>query len=174
MSRTQTTALSKPSLTRQPKASPIGTVYFTFAYTYAHNLDNASGFAQRNGTVPAYDTHFFYASGDSDVRHRISLSGGWDLPFNRMWAAGPKRLTQGWSLYPILTWRTGFPYDISAQLPDGVDPANPGSSGAAIRIFPTPPSSRPYKLMIPGRYERLTRSPIPRCKFPNILTNTNA
>ncbi len=118
------------SLTRQPKATPIGTVYFTFAYTYAHNLDNASGFAQRNATVPVYAPDSFYASGDSDVRHRISLSGGWDLPFDRVWATGPKRLTQGWSLYPILTWRTGFPYDISAQLPDGVDPTNPGSSGA--------------------------------------------
>ncbi len=118
------------SLTRQPKASPLGTVYFTFAYTYAHNLDNASGFQQRNYSVPAYAPHLFYAAGDSDVRHRISLSGGWDLPFDRAWAGGPKRLTQGWSLYPILTWRTGFPYDISAQLPDGSDPANPGSSGA--------------------------------------------
>jgi Carboxypeptidase regulatory-like domain/TonB-dependent Receptor Plug Domain len=118
------------SLTRQPKASPIGTVYFTFAYTYGHNLDNASGFQQRSFTVPAYDPSLLYASGDSDVRHRISLSGGWDLPFDRMWATGPKRLTQGWSLYPILTWRTGFPFDISAQLPDGVDPLNPGSSGA--------------------------------------------
>jgi hypothetical protein len=47
-----------------------------------------------------------------------------------MWATGPKRLTQGWSLYPIVTWRTGFPFDISAQLPDSIDPANPGTSGA--------------------------------------------
>jgi Carboxypeptidase regulatory-like domain/TonB-dependent Receptor Plug Domain len=118
------------SLTRQPKATPAGTIYFTLAYTYAHNLDNASGFAQRNATVPVYAPDLLYASGDSDVRHRISLSGGWDLPLARAWARGPKRLTQGWSLYPIFTWRTGFPYDISAQLPDSVDPANPGSSGA--------------------------------------------
>jgi hypothetical protein len=33
-------------------------------------------------------------------------------------------------LYPIVTWRTGFPFDISAGLPDGSDPLNPGSSGA--------------------------------------------
>ncbi len=118
------------SLTRQPKSSKLGTAYFTLAYTYGHNLDNASGFAQRNSTVPAYSPDLFYASGDSDVRQRISFSGGWDLPFDRMWATGPKRLTQGWSLYPILTWRTGFPFDIFAQLPDSVDPANPGSSGA--------------------------------------------
>ncbi|MGA7928337.1 MAG: carboxypeptidase regulatory-like domain-containing protein [Candidatus Sulfotelmatobacter sp.] len=118
------------SLTRQPKSSKLGTAYFTLAYTYGHNLDNASGFAQRNSTVPAYSPDLLYASGDSDVRQRISFSGGWDLPFDRMWARGPKRLTRGWSLYPIFTWRTGFPFDIFAQLPDAVDPANPGSSGA--------------------------------------------
>lgn len=52
------------------------------------------------------------------------------MPFDQMWATGPKRLTQGWSLYPIVTWRTGFPFDIPAQLPFTTDPANPGSSGA--------------------------------------------
>ncbi len=65
------------SLTRQPKSSKLGTAYFTLAYTYGHNLDNASGFAQRNSQVPAYSPNFFYASGDSDVRQRISFSGGW-------------------------------------------------------------------------------------------------
>ncbi len=118
------------SLTRQPKDSRLGTVYYTLAYTYAHNLDDASGFRQRNSTVPAYAPQLLYASSDSDVRQRISFSGGWDMPIDRMWASGPKRLTKGWSLYPILTWRTGFPFDISAQLPYGVDPTNPGSSGA--------------------------------------------
>ncbi|MGA8373614.1 MAG: carboxypeptidase regulatory-like domain-containing protein [Candidatus Sulfotelmatobacter sp.] len=118
------------SLTRQPQNSRLGTVYYTLAYTYGHNLDNASGFAQRNVSVPAYSPDFFYASGDSDVRHRVSLSGGWDLPFDRVWVSGPKTLTKGWSLYPIFTYRTGFPFDIPAQLPDPYDPANPGSSGA--------------------------------------------
>ncbi|MGA7754072.1 MAG: carboxypeptidase regulatory-like domain-containing protein [Candidatus Sulfotelmatobacter sp.] len=118
------------SLTRQPKDSRLGTIYYTLAYTYGHNIDNASGFEQRNSAAPYYNPRLFYASGDSDVRHRISLSGGWDLPFDRVWAAGPKRLTKGWSFYPILTYRTGFPFDISAQLPDATDPLNPGSSGA--------------------------------------------
>jgi hypothetical protein len=118
------------SLTRQPKNSKLGTAYFTLAYTYGHSLDNASGFRQRNSTVPYYNPNYYYASSDSDVRQRISFSGGWDLPFDRMFAAGPKRLTEGWSLYPILTWRTGFPFDIPASLPYGSDPLNPGSSGA--------------------------------------------
>jgi hypothetical protein len=118
------------SLTRQPKTSILGTAYFTLAYTYSHSLDNASGFRQRNAFVPAYNPDLFYASSDSDVRNRITFSGGWDLPFDRAWTGGPKRLTKGWSLYPIVTWRTGFPFDISASLPDIYDPTNPGTSGA--------------------------------------------
>ena len=116
------------SLTRQPKNSRFGTNYFTLAYTYAHNLDNASGFEQRNYIVPAYEPQHFYGSGDSDIRHRISFSGGWDLPFDRAWR--PNRLTKGWSLYPIVTWRTGFPFDIGARAPGRFDPTNPGPSGA--------------------------------------------
>jgi hypothetical protein len=118
------------SLTRQSKPSRLGTVYFTLAYTFSHNLDNSSGFRERNNQVPAYDTSLSYASSDSDIRHRISFSGGWDLPFDKLWGNGPKRLTKGWSLYPILTWRSGFPFDIGAALPFGGDPANPGTSGA--------------------------------------------
>jgi hypothetical protein len=121
------------SLTRQPKDSRLGTAFYTLAYTYGHNIDNASGFAQRNASVPAYAPNLFRASGDSDVRHRISLSGGWDLPFDRVWGEGPKRLTKGWSVYPIFTYRTGFPIDVpSGQygLPDSSDPTNPGTSGA--------------------------------------------
>ena len=137
------------SLTRQPKGSRMGTIYYTLAYTYGHNLDNASGFAQRNSQVPAYSPDLFYASGDSDVRHRISLSGGWDLPFDRLWDSGPKRVTKGWSLYPILTYRTGFPFDISAQLPDATDPANPGSSGAGDPILSHAAVVAPIKMFNP-------------------------
>jgi hypothetical protein len=118
------------SLTRQPRDSKLGTAYFTLSYTYSHNLDNASGFRQRNSIVPAYTPNLYYASSDSDVRSRISFSGGWDLPFDRVWVRGPKRLTKGWSLYPIVTWRTGFPFDIGAHLGSNSNPSNPGTSGA--------------------------------------------
>jgi len=139
------------SLTRQPRSSRVGTVYFTLAYTYGHNLDNASGFAQRNSTVPAYSPDFFYASGDSDVRHRISFSGGWDLPFDRMWATGPKRLTKGWSVYPIVTWRTGFPFDIPAGLGSTVDPTNPGTSGAGDPYLSHAAVVAPIRMLDPRR-----------------------
>src|SRR5208282_4426864 len=42
---------------------------------------------------------------------------------------GPKRLVKGWSLYPILTWRTGFPLSINSQL-SGASSSDPGPSGA--------------------------------------------
>jgi hypothetical protein len=123
------------SFTRQPKNSRLGVAYFTFSYTYSHNLDNASGFRQRNFGVPVYSPDLFYASADNDVRHRITFSGGWDLPFDRAWRSGPKRLTKGWSFYPVVTWRSGFPFDIGASLPGGSDPTNPGTSGAGDPYF---------------------------------------
>ena len=104
------------SLTKRYANTMAGSVFFTFAYTWSHELDNVSGFRQRNSEVPYYDEHYFWASGDTDVRNAMVLSGGWDLPFDRAWQSGPKLLTKGWSLYPIFTWRTGFPLDVLAGL----------------------------------------------------------
>lgn len=104
------------NLTKRYGGTKFGSAFFTFAYTWGHQIDNASGFRQRNSQVPAYDPEYFRASGDTDVRQTLSLSGGWDLPFDRMWTSGPHLLTKGWSLYPIVNWRTGFPLDITANL----------------------------------------------------------
>ena len=118
------------SVTKQITNSPIGRTYFTAAYTYGHSIDDASGFRQRNSSVPTYDPSAFRASSDQDIRHRITISGGWDLPFDQMWASGPKRLTHGWSLFPIFTWHTGLPYDVFANLPEKYVPNAEGPSGA--------------------------------------------
>jgi len=108
----------------------IGRTYFTFGYTYAHAIDNASGFRARNSQVPSYNPGMFRASSDFDIRHRITFSGGWDLPFDQAWSSGPKRLTQGWSLYPIVSWRTGFPLDVTGQVDGAGGFTNPGVTGA--------------------------------------------
>ena len=104
------------SLTRRYANAKVGNVFYTFSYTWSHELDNVSGFRQRNSQVPYYDEGYFWASGDTDVRNALVFSGGWDLPFDRAWQSGPKLLTKGWSLYPIMTWRTGFPLDVFAGL----------------------------------------------------------
>jgi len=118
------------SLTKQNGDNRIlGNTYFTLAYTYGHSIDNASGFRNRDSQVPAYNPGVFRASSDFDVRNRIIFSGGWDLPFDKAWASGPKRLVKGWSLYPILSWRTGFPLSINSGL-SGSANSDPGPSGA--------------------------------------------
>lgn len=119
------------SLTRQiADTHYLGRTYFTLAYTWAHSIDNTSGFRQRNSSVPTYNPNLFRASSDQDVRDRITFSGGWDMPWDHLWSSGPKRLTQGWSLFPIVTWRTGFPFDVWALLGDQYNPGAEGPSGA--------------------------------------------
>jgi outer membrane receptor protein involved in Fe transport len=108
----------------------LGRTYFTLAYTYGHSIDTASGFRQRNSTVPSYNPNLFRASSDQDVRQRITFSGGWDLPFEHFWDSGPKVLTKGWSLFPIVTWRTGLPFDVFANLGERFTYNAEGPSGA--------------------------------------------
>ena len=117
------------SLTKQLGDSHFfGTTYFTLAYTYGHSIDNSSGFRNRTSQVPYYDPSQFRGSSDFDLTSRITFSGGWDLPFDKAWSSGPKRLTKTWSLYPIFTWRTGFPLSINGE--ESSNPVDPGSSGA--------------------------------------------
>ena len=119
------------SLNRQMVDSHyLGRTYFTLAYTYAHNIDNASGFRQRNSTTPSYQPNLFRASSDQDIRQRITFSGGWDLPFDHAWESGPKALTRGWSLFPIVTWHTGQPFDVFANLGERYTYNAEGPSGA--------------------------------------------
>ncbi len=114
-------------LRRNASMGNWGTSFFTLGYTWSHELDNSSGFRERNNGVPFYNHDAFYASGDTDVRHILTFSGGWELPFNHLWERGPKFLTSGWSLYPIFIWRTGFPLDVFANL--NTSGTNPGPSG---------------------------------------------
>jgi hypothetical protein len=117
------------SLTKQNGENRyLGNTYFTLGYTYGHSLDNSSGFRNRDSQAPYYSPNQFYGSSDFDVKQRITFSGGWDLPFDRAFGSAPKRLVKGWSLYPILSWRTGFPLSISSALP--ASPSDPGPSGA--------------------------------------------
>ncbi len=115
-------------LRRNASMGSWGSSFFTLGYTWSHEIDNSSGFRERNNVVPYYDHTAFRASGDTDVRQILTFSGGWELPFDHLWERGPKLLTSGWSLYPILTVRSGFPLDVFANL--NTTRRDPGPSGA--------------------------------------------
>lgn len=115
----------------------IGTTYFTLAYTWAHSIDNSSGFRNRNFEIPAFQKDAFLGPSDFDIRQQLSFSGGWDLPFEHAWASGPKRLTQGWSLFPIISWHTGFPLDVLANLSTRRTSPGPSGAGDAGLVFAT-------------------------------------
>ena len=117
------------SLTKRGTDVPIlGNVFFTLAYTWSHNLDNGSGFNSRITSIPFYNHHQFYGNSDFDLRQRFTLSGGWELPFAKAWSSGPKRLTSGWSLYPIFFVQSGIPLDFTAGTRQRS--GDPGPSGA--------------------------------------------
>ena len=117
------------SLTKRQTDVPIlGNVFFTLAYTWSHNLDYGSGFNSRVSSIPYYNHRQFYGNSDFDLRQRFTLSGGWELPFAKAWANGPKRLTGGWSLYPIFFVQSGIPLDFLAGLRQ--HSGDPGPSGA--------------------------------------------
>ena len=105
-----------------------GATYFTLGYTWAKNIDNASGFREGSSRVSYYQPNKDRAVSDMDVAHRITFSGQWDVPFDKAWSSGPKRLTKGWGVFPILTWRTGFPIDLRGYL--ARNRKTPGPSGA--------------------------------------------
>jgi outer membrane receptor protein involved in Fe transport len=109
------------------RLSSFGNLYYTLAYTWSHSIDNISGFRNRNSQVPTADHNLYRANSDFDVRHKLSFSAGWDLPFDQLAASAPKRLVGGWSLYPIVTFRTGFPLDIFSSEFNGR--TRPGPSG---------------------------------------------
>ena len=118
----------------------LGDTYFNVSYTWSHNFDNGSGFNQRSLQIPYFEPHRFYGNADFDMRNRIELSAGWDLPFDYLWAAGPKRLTSGWSLYPIAYYQSGVPLDFYA------DTASPETGLAGPSGYGDPQLIRPDQL----------------------------
>jgi hypothetical protein len=115
------------SLSRRYSSSKIGSLQYQLSYTHGKSIDNESGFRSSNGTVPAYNWSQFRSVSDFDIPNYLAFSGQYDLPFDKMWQSGPKRLTQGWTLYPIISYQSGTPLNVRAGL--STSPTKPGPSG---------------------------------------------
>ena len=84
-------------------------VSFTAGYTFAHALDNGSlnrfGLIPQNSTNPGGD----YGNGDFDVRHRLTLTGTYNIPGINGFA----QLLKGWQVNGILTLQSSQPWVVN-------------------------------------------------------------
>jgi hypothetical protein len=112
---------------------------FQANYTWSHALDFVSngglvqfsnaGFGSTNSSVPAlFDTNNprrNYGNADYDVRHYLSASYVYELPFKTLLREhGPSMLLDGWQVSGTVFTRSGLPYTITD-----------GSTAAAITNF---------------------------------------
>jgi hypothetical protein len=133
-------------------------VTFLAAYTFAKAIDNSSGF---NDWVNFSNYRLSRSLSSYDVTHNFVVSYNWAMPFDRMFGAAPKRLTQGWNLSGITRLATGFPITLhqgqdqslygsgSTDVPDVIgrvqtqDPHNPGPNGPNTYFLPDAFTSGP-------------------------------
>jgi hypothetical protein len=99
---------------------------FLAAYTYAHALDNASGFenagfgGSSGAGMDPFNRAGNYGNSAFDARQRLVISYVYDIPSIRrfnVFQKIPSRITDGWRITGITTFQSGFPiyaYD-SAQ-----------------------------------------------------------
>jgi len=99
-------------ISAERKASDIT---FLLAYTYSKALDNSSGF---NDWVNFSNYRLSRALSSYDLTHNFVASYNWNLPFQRLFPAGPKRLTKGWNFVGISRFSTGFPITMSESADD--------------------------------------------------------
>jgi hypothetical protein len=93
-------------------------VNMTINYTYSHSIDNLSSTfsetaaALNLGQMDPFRPSVDKGDSDYDARHRLSLSAVWDLPYAKETHGWVKQVLDGWSLIPVWTAHTGFPFTI--------------------------------------------------------------
>lgn len=87
-------------------------------WTWGNAIDNLSDtFSSSSndvnlGYLDPFDPKLDKGPAQFDNRHRISISGVWDVPFFKNTHGALKQAVDGWSFAPIFTARTGNPYTI--------------------------------------------------------------
>jgi len=151
-------------LTRQTKS-----LLLQFNYSYSHALDEISnggilGFAAGNSvTAPVNPTNRNqnYGNSDYDVRHNITASYVYTLPY----FLGPHLLTDNWQLSGTVFHHTGFPFTV---VDSAIQAANYGQGavtmfaqqvhgvrdcgGAAVFNNATGSTANPCAIASPGNY----------------------
>jgi Carboxypeptidase regulatory-like domain len=102
-------------------------IQFSAAYTWSHAIDNTEAgfdndYRYGGNEVDAFDWQTRErANSNLDVRNRFVLSAIYELPFgrNRNYGHNWNPVTDaglgGWQFSPILTFASGFPFDVTCQ-----------------------------------------------------------
>jgi len=111
------------------------------AYTYAKGIDNSSGFGQ---WVNFADFRKTRSLAGFDVTHNFVVSYIWSLPFDRLFARAPRRLTQGWTFNGITRFTGGLPVGLSESddqsLTGSPNTDTPDLVGRVVKLNPRKPN----------------------------------
>jgi outer membrane receptor protein involved in Fe transport len=102
------------------------------AYTYSHSLDNAPEELETNSGAPPNGRDFahWYGNSDFDIRHRVSVSYVYELPFGHgksMLNSGPLAWILGdFRTSGVYTFYSGHPFTVNSggALANALDPYN--------------------------------------------------
>jgi hypothetical protein len=93
-------------------------VTLTANYTWAHAIDTLSStFSELNqnnnlGFLDPFNPQLDKGDADFDVRHRIVVSGTWDVPAFKDQKGAIGRVLGGWQIAPIFVAQTGYPFTV--------------------------------------------------------------
>lgn len=104
-------------------------------YTWAHGIDDAStpsnNYASGVYLDPSIISTYDRGNSDLDVRHRVTFSVNYLLPFAKELRGNAKKILDGWQVNGIFVWETGQPFTI-------INPNNP-----QVNLGPSVSADRP-------------------------------
>jgi Carboxypeptidase regulatory-like domain len=131
----------------------VGDLTLSFAYTYSHSIDDSSDGRDSN-MVNSYDFAANRASSNFDLRHNVSISYVYALPFFH--AAGfAHSVLGGWQVSGITVAQSGTPFNVTNGLSTFGDNAGVANGTASA-------ASRPDLVGSPGSGFSSTQDPANR------------
>jgi outer membrane receptor protein involved in Fe transport len=87
-------------------------------YTWSHAIDNASsnfgafGNTINQGFLDPFNPGLDKGNSGFDIRHRVTLSADWEIPFAKSSRGTMRQILDGWTVAPIVTAYSGAPYSL--------------------------------------------------------------
>jgi len=89
----------------------------SLGYTWAHLLDNAESISNNGGngfgTSADLINTIDYGNGNLDVRHRVTATFNYTLPFGQNTHGFTAILAKGWQANGVVVWNTGMPFSVT-------------------------------------------------------------